>query len=179
MKTPPGFLILPAAVAALVCFSTLVSLAQSEPGVTFTWDSQKASSANAAIMAYLGDPVTPPANLDPKYTPEGLTAAFRQLSQNLGFKVQRLAVDQSEFPFLVYGIIEGRQSYNALKEGLSAMPGYAYSGSSTGNADGSTYFALNMMPQREYPREVADAIHRRSMIRLQMLAAIWKAPPRN
>ena len=29
------------------------------------------------------------------------------------------------------------------------------------------------------PRELVDAIHRRSMIRLQMLAAIWKDPPRN
>ena len=177
MKTRTRFPTLPAAVAALLlCLSTSLALAQSQPPVT--GDAQKASSANAAIMAYLGDPVAPPANLDPKYTSDGLMAAFRQLCQNLGFKVQRLAVDQSEFPFLVYGIIEGRQSYNALKEGLSTMPGYAYSGSSTGNANGSTYFALNMMPPKEYPRTLADAIHRRSMIRLQMLAAIWKDPPR-
>lgn len=157
-----------------LCVSHLALSADNQSGVTFNWTPEKASSANAAIMAYLGDPVPPPSNLDPKYTADGLVAAFRTLCRNQGFEVKRLAVDQAEYPFLVYGVIAGRQSYQKIKDGLAGMSGYAYSGSSTGSSgDGSTYFALNMMPNSAYPRTHAEAIRRRTMIRLQMLAAIW------
>ncbi|MDO8544046.1 MAG: hypothetical protein Q7S40_26690 [Opitutaceae bacterium] len=157
-----------------LCVANLAFAADNQSRVAFTWNPEKANSANAAIMAYLGDPVPPPAVLDPKYTPEGLVAAFRTLCRNVGFEVKQIAIDDTEFPFLVYGIIEGRQSYQKIKDGLAAMSGYAYAGSSTGSTgSGSTHFSLNMVPNSAYPRSQADAIRRRTMIRLQMLAAIW------
>lgn len=157
-----------------LCLSNFAFSADPRSGVTFNWTPEKANSANAAIMAYLGDPVPPPSNLDPKYTPDGLLAAFRTLCRNQGFEIKQLAVDQAEYPFLVYGVIAGRQNYQKIKDGLAGMSGYAYSGSSTGSSgDGSTYFALNMMPNSAYPRGHSEAIRRRTMIRLQMLVAIW------
>lgn len=162
---------------AIISFalSNRLASAENSSGITIGWGADKAASANAAIMAYLGDPVPPPARIDPKYTAEGLLAAFQALAKRLDYKVQKLAVDDTEFPFLVYGVIEGRADHRDLQTALRSMSGYAYSGSTTGSTrDGSTYFSLNMMPTSQYPRSDAEAIRRRLMIRLQMLGVIWK-----
>jgi hypothetical protein len=165
---------------AVIGFSPCLLSAETKSGVEFIWAANKASSANAAIMAYLGDPVPPPEKLDAKYTPEGLIAAFNALCKQLGFPVQKLAVDDTEFPFLVYGVIGGRADYREIQTALRSTPGYTYGGSSTGsnNNDGTTYFSLNMTPSESYPRAQREAIRRRTMIRLQMLAAIWSDPIR-
>ena len=171
---------LPLLIATLaLSVSHPLSGAEKKSAVTIDWGAGPAAPANAAIMAYLGDPVPPPARLDARYTAEGLTAAFRALCRNLGYEIQKLSVDETEFPFLVYGVLEGRCDYREIQAALRATAGYAYSGSSTGTTkDGSTYFALNMMPPAEYPRSHAEAIRRRLMIRLQMLAVIWNDPSR-
>jgi hypothetical protein len=156
-----------------ICASPHVLSADTNSGVTISWDRAKAGSANAAIMAYLGEPVPPPARLDPKYTVEGLTAAFTTLCKKIGSDVIKLGVDDTEFPFLVYGVITGERPFQDIQNALRAMPGYAYSGSVVGSSNGTTYFSLNMVPRDQYPPEQAEAIRRRNMIRLQMLGAVW------
>jgi len=125
--------------------------------------------ANLAILAYLGDPVSAPANLDAKYQATNLVKAFFTLSRRMGWQVQRVAVDESEFPFLVYGRLAGR--HELPEKDIRAMKGYDYSGSVRGSTDaGATYFSLNMVPRDQYPIGQAAACNRRLMVRLQMLA---------
>jgi hypothetical protein len=154
-------------------FSNRVCAADAQSGITVAWTPQKAGDANAAIMAYLGEPVAPPADLDPKYSSDGLIAACKAVYAKLGIELSKLAVDDTEFPFLVYGVISGSHDFQVLQGALRAMPGYAYSGSVVGRKNGMTYFSLNMMPPDQYPRAQRAAIQRRLMIRLQMLGAIW------
>jgi hypothetical protein len=141
----------------------------SAPGASV--DGITSHNANDAIMAYLGQPVPPPADMDDKYTPANLGAAFADLTRRAGLKVQRLVIDDSEFPFLTYGRLVGNHEYKVLEQGLSEMKGYAYGGSVVGtDGKGSTYFALNMIPYGQFPSGQATACSRRLMIRLQLLA---------
>jgi len=88
-----------------------------------------------------------------------------------GLPVQKLAVDDSEFPFLVYGVVSGEHEFQALANGLRSMEDYGYGGSVVGTTDEhSTYFSLNMIPLSRFPSDQIAACHRRLMIRLQMLA---------
>jgi hypothetical protein len=153
-------------------FSNRVCAADTQSGVALAW-SPKAISANAAIMAYLGEPVAPPVKLDPKYTAGGLIAACKAVCAKLGFEPHKLAVDDTEFPFLVYGVISGSQDFKGMPGALRALPGYGYGGSVVGRKNDMTYFSLNMMPSDQYPNAQREAIQRRLMIRLQMLGAIW------
>jgi hypothetical protein len=127
--------------------------------------------ANRAIMTYLGEAVPPPAGLDTRYSPTNLLAAFTALSQQQGLRIERLAVDDSEFPFLVHGVLAGQHDFRELEAGLRQMKDYDYGGSEVGNtAKGGTYFSLNMIPYSQYPSGQAAACNRRLMVRLQMLA---------
>jgi len=127
--------------------------------------------ANHAIMAYLGDPVSPPAGLDARYSPTNLLAAFTALSEKQGLRIERVALDDSEFPFLVYGVLAGKHDFRELETGLHQMKGYDYGGSVVGSTDKEgTYFSLNMIPSGQYPSGQAAACNRRLMVRLQMLA---------
>ncbi len=131
-----------------------------------------AASANDAILRYLGEPVSAPPNLAAKYTVEGIESAFRALCEQHGVKIKTLTIDRSEFPFLVYGRLEGgREFFRQIDSHLKALPGYSYAGSVGGGShEGVTVFSLNMIPTSEYPREHVEAIRRRQMVRLQMLA---------
>lgn len=137
-------------------------------------------SNNSAIATYLGLPVPAPANLDRRYSPEEQSAVFRDLAETLGIKVEKLAVDTTEFPFVIYGRVQstdGGSFFKKIESELRALPGYTYGGSVTGGTgDGSTYFALNMTPSSAYPQEQAETIHKRLMIRLQMMAAARGEP---
>jgi len=129
------------------------------------------NDANAAIMAYLGDPVPPPAGLDARYAPEGLKNAFTTLAKKANAEVKLLKVDDSEFPFLVYGVLAGQHEYRVLEDGLREMKDYAYAGSVVGGTSrGSTYFAINIIPESQCRGSRAATCNRRLMVRLQMLA---------
>lgn len=117
-----------------------------------------------------GSPVPVPSALDPKYTAEGLTAAFHELARKLDFRVLRLTVDQSEFPFLVFAVVEGRRSYQEVRDTLPSLRGYAYGGCVSGLAGRESFFALSMVPRENYPREHQAAINQRLMPRLKALA---------
>jgi hypothetical protein len=133
------------------------------------------SPATAAMLNYLGDPVLPPTNMDPKYSADAVMAAFKGLCESRGIKIQQLGIDQAEFPFVLHGVVsDGREFFRQISAELGTLPGYSYAGSVTGHMrGGSTYFSLNMTPHRSYPRELAETIDRRLMLRLQMLAAAW------
>ena len=127
--------------------------------------------ANRAIMAYLGSPVPPPANLDPKYNPTALIGTFTAIGKQAGWSIEKLAVDDSEFPFLVYGLLAGKRDYKEIENGLRGTKAYEYAGSVVGTTDKeATYFSLNMIPYGQYPPGQFAACNRRLMVRLQMLA---------
>jgi hypothetical protein len=129
------------------------------------------AAGNAAIIAYLGDPVPVPPNLEIRYTAAGLKAEFMALAEAAGRKVQKLAVDTSEFPCLVYGTVTGANNLQRVQEALGATQDYVYGGSVVGRmGNDTTYFAFNLTPDDRYPRGQVEAVHRRLMIRLQMLA---------
>jgi hypothetical protein len=129
------------------------------------------NDSNLAILAYLGQPVLAPAGLDAKYNASNLLAAFTELTKKAGLKINRLAVDESEFPFLVYGVLAGRCDFRVLENALHERKGYVYGGSVVGHTgQGGTYFALNMVPSDQYSSGQMQACSRRLMIRLQMLA---------
>jgi len=126
---------------------------------------------NRAIIDYLGEPVPLPANLETKYTPAALKSEFTTLVEATGAKIQKLAVDTSEFPCLVYGAVTGTNNLQRMQEALGTTPGYAYGGSVVGRmGNGTTYFAINLTPSDQYPHGEIEAVNRRLMIRLQMLA---------
>lgn len=111
------------------------------------------------------------ANLDPKYTPEALRETFQALCKKLRYRIHEMAIDQTEFPFLIYGVIDGRADYRAIREALPSFPGYAYTGSTTLVAgDGSaTYFVLNMIPSSAHPRDQLRGVHDRTRERMRSL----------
>jgi hypothetical protein len=135
----------------------------------------KVVSGNSAIAAYLGAPVPVPVGLDHKYSPEEVSAVFRDLAETLGIKIDKLDVDTTEFPFVIHGRVDstaGASFFKKIESELRALPGYTYGGSVTGDTrDGSTYFALNITPSSAYPPGQAEAIGRRLTLRLQMVAA--------
>jgi hypothetical protein len=131
--------------------------------------SLRSEAGNTAIMAFLGNPIPAPANLDAKYSPTNLIAAFTAMSGKAGWPIQRLAVDDSEFPFLLYGVLAGRHELG--DRDIREVKGYEYGGSVRGNtAAGSTYFSLNITPRDQYPSDLIAPCNRRLMVRLQMLA---------
>lgn len=133
-------------------------------------EDRSSSEANGALMTYLGDPVAPPANMDPRYNKQNLLKAFTTLCGKADLVITKLAVDDSEFPFLVYGTLDGKHTLPE-KALFEDQKGYTYGGSVRGSVgDGATYFAVNMVPHDQYPDDQEQACSRRLMLRLQMLA---------
>lgn len=126
---------------------------------------------NAAILKYLGDPVPAPRELDARFASDGLENAFRTLCANASIQVRKLVIDTSEFPYLIYGILEGTHTYTAIRALIPTAAGYAYAGSVTRRLpDGSTSLSINLTPLDRLPLENRAAIQRRLLVRLEMLA---------
>ncbi|MGD0262773.1 MAG: hypothetical protein ABSD29_23650, partial [Verrucomicrobiota bacterium] len=62
------------------------------------------SGPNQALLEFLGDPVEPPADMNAAYSKDGLIKAVQTAAYNAGISIQRVEIDDSEFPFLV-GVI--------------------------------------------------------------------------
>ncbi|HVU15878.1 MAG TPA: hypothetical protein VHD32_03080 [Candidatus Didemnitutus sp.] len=127
------------------------------------------TSSPDALVEYLGKAVPPPSNLDPRFTPEGILRAFHQVASQSGWTLTKVAVDDTEFPHLVYGTVGGQHSFEEFKAAVSNLAGYVYAGSSISAGRDSTCFALNLTPREQYPPERVETISRRLMVRLQML----------
>jgi RNA polymerase sigma factor (sigma-70 family) len=121
------------------------------------------------LLSRLAEPVLPPANLDLRYTPGAVRDEFAQVSQKLGLNVGKLMVDDSEFPFIVYGQVEG--NFRDVKAAFDAAPGYRYAGSVSQSHNGSTYFAINITPiETLTDSQDRTAASGRMMARMQILA---------
>ncbi len=128
------------------------------------------SGPNQALFNYLGNPVMPPADMDQRYSASGLASAVQQAAQNAGITVKSVAVDDSEFPFIV-GVICGGSDAAKLKSALKAMPGYEYGGGvgDDSNADGSdTCNVFCIVPHSAFSQGTAYAIYHRLMLREAM-----------
>ena len=135
------------------------------------WSDFPAARSNRLIMDYLGDPVRPPSPLSEAYSPANLLAAFTAVARKRGVEIKKLEVDDSEFPYLLSGILAGKPDFGPLETDLRQMKGYDYGGSVVGGADdGSTYFSMNIIPHNQYPPGQITACSRRLMVRLQMLS---------
>jgi hypothetical protein len=131
---------------------------------------ESTSGPNQALLEYLGNPVVPPAAMDARYTKDGLINAVQTAARNAGIKVKRVAVDDSEFPFVVDVICEG-SDFVKLKEQIRKLDGYDYSGSigNDVNHDGSdTCNAFNLVPYQAYPSGTSQQIYRRLWLRQQV-----------
>jgi hypothetical protein len=128
------------------------------------------NNANQALMDYLGNPVPPPADMDAKYTKEGLINAVQLAARNAGITLKKIAIDDSEYPFLV-GVICGGSDFSKLKNQFNKIDGYNFTGRVGGdsNSDGSdTCNAFSIVPYRVHPREARQQIDHRLMLRYQI-----------
>jgi len=129
-----------------------------------------ANEANRALLAYLGNPVPPPPDMDSRYNKDNLLKAFAAVCQKADLVITKLAVDDSEFPFLVYGTLAGDHPLPKAPV-FEEQKGYTRGGSVRGSfGGGSSYVAVNMVPDSQFPADKEQACHRRLMLRLQMLA---------
>jgi hypothetical protein len=131
------------------------------------------SGPNQALLDYLGNPVVPPANMDVRYTKEGLSNAVQLAARNAGITLKKIAIDDSEYPFLV-GVICGGSDFPKLKSQIKKMDGYEYSGSVGNdiNSDGSkTCNAFSIVPYWVHPRKAMQQIEHRLMLRYQVFYA--------
>jgi hypothetical protein len=128
------------------------------------------SGPNRVLLAYLGEPVLPPANLDARYTKEGLTGAIQTAARNAGITVKQVAIDDREFPFLA-GVICAGSDFAKLKEQLRKLNGYEYGGGigNSVNRDGSdTCNVFNLVPYQAYPGGAAGQVYHRLGLRQQV-----------
>ena len=131
-----------------------------------------AEKKKSGITVDMGDGRVAPADVDARYTPQALREAFQAVCKKLHYRIERLEVDATEFPFLVHGVLD-KGDHREIRDALNAMPGYTYVGSVTLNtSDGPTLFALNMTPQDQYPRD--RATQERIRERLNALARSWR-----
>lgn len=125
------------------------------------------SGPNKALLEYLGNPVLPPANMDERYTAQGLTATVLLAARNANIEVKNIMIDDSEFPFLV-GVICGGSDVVKLKNELKKIAGYEYGGGvgNDVNSDGSdTCNVFNIVPYRAFPSGTEQQIYHRLILR--------------
>jgi hypothetical protein len=123
-----------------------------------------ASGPNQALYAYLGNPISAPADINPAYSKEGLTKAVETAARKAGITLKRIELDDSEYPFLV-GVICKDGDYTKLTDQLRKMEGYAYNGS----VGSSTHNAMNIVPYPAWPTASAERIGHRLGLRMQIL----------
>ena len=117
---------------------------------------------NRALFEYLGDPVEPPANMNPAYSKDGLINAIQLAARNAGVSLKKVQIEDSEFPFLV-GLVCEESDFAKLREQLKKMDGYDYGGSVSSH----DHYALNIVPYRAFP-SASERISRRLAVRQRM-----------
>jgi hypothetical protein len=127
------------------------------------------SVAGCAGTSNPGTSMSDSRKTDVRYSPEELKAAFAALCQRLGYRALRVEVDQSEFPFVVYGVLDGPCDYKDIRDQLKLMKDYDYSGCATlvNREKSVTAFALNMIPR---DGDVDPETREREMRRMHELA---------
>jgi hypothetical protein len=121
-------------------------------------------STTGALVAYLGEAVPPPANINPAYSREGLLNAVQQAAQLAAVPVKKVEIDTSEFPFLAGVVCENEDDFRKLTSQFKNIPDYEYGGG-TGSHGAC---AFTVIPYRSFPPEDANRIRRRTTLRMQM-----------
>lgn len=149
---------------ALAATSPL-SAAEEKSGVTFE------TAPGVGLDRPDTRPIPVPDKIDPRYTADALTQAFRKVCEKLGYRIIKLQVDTSEYPFLLYGEIDGRAELRGIREAFSD-PAYTYAGSVTSHSSryGTTKFVVDITPPTHYSRESSYAIRQRTIERMRKLA---------
>jgi RNA polymerase sigma factor (sigma-70 family) len=117
-----------------------------------------------ALMAFLGEAVPPPPDMNPAYSKEGLLGAVQQAAQLAGVSVKKLEIETSEFPFLLGVVCDTEEDFSKLKAQFKDMPNYQYRGGT--GSHGSCAFTI--IPHQGYPSDSAQRIGRRTMLRTQV-----------
>jgi hypothetical protein len=117
---------------------------------------------NQALAEYIGDPVEPPVNLDARYTKDGVIGAVQLAARNAGVTVERVEVEDSEYPFLV-GLFCEEQAYSKWLNEIYKLDGYTHSS----GVGGRGVYTVSITPATAYPDAVAEQIQHRLMLRLQ------------
>jgi hypothetical protein len=118
---------------------------------------------NQVLLEYLGDPVPPPADMDPAYSKEGLIKAIQTAARNAGIAVKRVEIEDSEYPLLV-GTVCKEGDFPRLTDQLRKMSAYSYNGC----ISSPTHAAFNIVPYRVFPRQVSERISHRTGLRSQV-----------
>jgi hypothetical protein len=139
--------------------------ASSQPGKEASSLPVSAARPNQALFEYLGNPVTPPPNMNAAYTKEGLTQAMQAAARTAGITLVNLEIDDSEFPFLVGVTFAKEGDKEKLKEQIRADAAY----DSSGGVGGETSYAMNIVPYRAFPGGTSQRIYRRMMLREAVL----------
>jgi RNA polymerase sigma factor (sigma-70 family) len=142
---------------------------QLRPGINRFPSVQQAAATDVdatsnPLLAFLGEAVPPPPNIDPAYTKEGLMNAVQQAAQLAGVVPKTIEIDTSEFPFLAGVVCDSDADFEKLKTQLKNLPGYEYMGGTSSHGG----CAFNMTPYRSYPSDAGQRISRRSMLRCQV-----------
>ena len=127
-------------------------------------DSVSMAGPNRALFEYLGNPVEPPANMDPAYAKEGLINAIQLAAREAGVAVKNIQIEDSEFPFLV-GLACEEGDFAKLRDRIRKMDHYEYAGS----VSSKTHCAFNLVPYRAFPTQAGERIGRRLTVRQRML----------
>ena len=117
----------------------------------------------AELVAYLGQAVLPPLDINPAHTQGGLLNAVQQAAQLAAVPIKKVDVDTTEFPFLVGVVCNSEEDFRKLTSQFKSMPDYDYGGGTSSHGAG----AFNLIPYPSYPPDDGDRIRRRTMVRTQ------------
>jgi hypothetical protein len=126
---------------------------------------------NQALFEYLGNPVAPPADLDPAYTKSGLSNTIELAARNAGVTLKKIEMDDSEFPCLI-GVVSEAGDFDKLQAQIRKLTG-EFNGS-VGSPD---CHAFSIVPWQAFPAGAAQRIGRRLGVREQMLYDKLSAEP--
>ena len=121
---------------------------------------------NQVLHEYLGNPVPAPENMEAAYTKDGLTDALQGAARKAGVSLEKLQIDDSEFPFLVGVVCASEADLDKLIDQLRTLaPLYKHSGGV--GSHGSS--AMNLVPHTAFPNDASQRIYRRMLLREAVL----------
>lgn len=164
---PCGFLV---ALLAAACAS------RSDPGPdpTLVVPHREIHPVNAALHAYLGEPVNWPAEVDPAFSVQGLRRAFEEACDRVCVSLRRFEVDYSEFPPVVgVEVVSADAEFSVDALGGALPDPYEGSGcTSSGHDEGGVLvrtIVTDVVPWDAVPSNDLDRAMRRRGVRTQRL----------
>lgn len=122
------------------------------------------SGPNKVLYDFLGEPASPPPDMNPAWSKAGLIEGVQAAAENAGITLKKIEIDDSEFPYLI-GVVCDTGDFEKLKAQIKKNPDYDYSGS----VGGDNCNAFNITPYRAYSGQAGVNINRRMTVRESML----------